>query len=116
MGMIDRATVINTLENGLEKFEAIDMETMVSALAWLKASDSKWISVADRLPPDNRMVIGFTPVDGYMFIGFYSTSFYAIDDGGHWYIITSMRSTKHMKKRVSHWMPLPEPPKEVKQG
>jgi len=110
MGMIDRATVINTLENGLEKFEDIDMETMVSALAWLKASDSKWISVADRLPPDNRMVIGFTPVDGYMFIGFYSTSFYAIDDGGHWYIITSMRSTKHMKKRVSHWMPLPEPP------
>lgn len=79
----------------------------------------QWISVDDRMPPDDQMVIGYTPVDGYMFIGFHKIHKYSLKDASYsysyWYIITSMRSTKHMHKKVTHWMPLPEPPKEVKQ-
>lgn len=78
----------------------------------------EWISVEDRLPPDDQMVIGYTPVDGYMFVGFHETRKYAYLDTSYsyWYIITSMRSTKRMCKKVTHWMPLPEPPEGVKTG
>lgn len=74
-----------------------------------------WISVKDRLPENELMVIGYTPVDGYMFIGFHKTEVAFGYDWSSWYIITSMRSTKKITKKVTHWMPLPEPPKEEKE-
>ena len=76
------------------------------------ANDAGWISVKDRLPENELMVIGYTPVDGYMFIGFHRTKVSFGYDWSSWYIITSMRSTKKITKKVTHWMPLPEPPKE----
>ena len=77
----------------------------------------EWISVKDRLPPDDQMVIGYTPVDGYMFVGFHKMYKHSWREKlvGEWFIITAMRSTRSMTKRVTHWMPLPEPP-EVKQN
>ena len=72
----------------------------------------KWISVDDRMPENELMVIGYTPVDGYMFIGFHRTHVSTYYEWSDWYIITSMRSTKKITKKVTHWMPLPEPPKE----
>ena len=69
----------------------------------------EWISVKDRLPENDVMVIGFTPCDGFMFVGYYHEE--SKYDWKAWMIITAMRSTKVMKKKVTHWMPLPEPPK-----
>lgn len=69
-----------------------------------------WISVTERLPEDEKMVIGFTPCDGFMFVGYHVTSFYRDRDFSYWNIVTAMRSTKKMTKKVTHWMPLPEPP------
>ena len=69
----------------------------------------EWISVEDRLPENDVMVIGFTPCDGFMFVGYYHEE--PKYDWKAWMIITAMRSTKVMKKKVTHWMPLPEPPK-----
>ena len=71
-----------------------------------------WISVTEQLPKDHKMVIGFTPCDGYMFVGYHVTSFYNNRDFSYWNIITAMRSTKKMTKKVTHWIPLPTPPKE----
>lgn len=73
---------------------------------------SEWISVEDKMPPNNQMVIGYTPCDGFMFVGFYRAEKHHTYDWSNWYIITAMRSTKIVKKKVTHWMPLPEPPKE----
>jgi len=75
---------------------------------------SEWISVKDQMPSDNQMVIGYTPVDGRMFVGFYRTFHYSHIDKplGYWYIGTAMRSTKRMTKKVTHWMSLPSSPKE----
>ena len=75
-----------------------------------------WISVKDRLPPEGKAVIGYTPVDGCMFVGFYKTYRYSWQDTSvsYWYILTARGSTKTITKRVSHWMPLPEPPEENK--
>ena len=69
----------------------------------------EWISVEDRLPENDVMVIGFTPCDGFMFVGYYHEE--PKYDWKSWMIITAMRSTKVMKKKVTHWLPLPQPPK-----
>ena len=69
----------------------------------------EWISVDDRLPENDVMVIGFTPCDGFMFVGYYHEE--PKYDWKVWRIVTAMRSTKVMKKRVTHWLPLPQPPK-----
>ena len=69
----------------------------------------EWISVEDRLPENDVMVIGFTPCDGFMFVGYYHEE--PKYDWKAWKIITAMRSTKVMKKKVTHWLPLPQPPK-----
>ena len=69
----------------------------------------EWISVKDRLPENDVMVIGYTPCDGFMFVGYYHEE--PKYDWKVWRIITAMRSTKVMKKKVTHWLPLPQPPK-----
>lgn len=69
----------------------------------------EWISVDERLPENDVMVIGFTPCDGFMFVGYYHEE--PKYDWKVWRIVTAMRSTKVMKKKVTHWTPLPQPPK-----
>ena len=69
----------------------------------------EWISVDDRLPENDVMVIGYTPCDGFMFVGYYHEE--PKYDWKVWRIVTAMRSTKVMTKKVTHWMPLPQPPK-----
>lgn len=69
----------------------------------------EWISVDDRLPENDVMVIGYTPCDGFMFVGYYHQE--PKYDWEVWRIVTAMRSTKVMKKKVTHWMPMPQPPK-----
>lgn len=69
-----------------------------------------WVSVKDRMPKNEEIVIGYTPCDGYMFIGFYRTYKSDTYEWSDWNIITSMRSTKKITKKVTHWMPLPPRP------
>lgn len=69
----------------------------------------EWISVDERLPENDVMVIGYTPCDGFMFVGYYNEE--PKYDWKVWRIVTAMRSTKVMKKKVTHWLPLPQPPK-----
>lgn len=77
-----------------------------NALKTLKAQETNWTSVEDEMPENEAIVIGYTPCDGYMFVGYHKTTKY----GSGWYIITAMRSWKKMTKKVTHWRPLPEPP------
>lgn len=83
-------------------------EDALALIQRLEAQVPKWISVEERLPENKQMVIGFTPCDGYMFVGYYREE----QNWKQWYIVTAMRSTKYVTKKVTHWMPLPEPPKE----
>lgn len=71
----------------------------------------EWISVEERLPDNYRCVLvaceGLT-IGGYaqMVIGSYGGGFWSLlDADGTAYL------TKYMRCVVTHWMPLPEPPK-----
>ena len=82
---------------------------MVDRLIAHGVTVQEWISVDDRLPENDVMVIGYTPCDGFMFVGYYHEE--PQYDWKVWRIVTAMRSTKVMTKKVTHWMPLPQPPK-----
>jgi len=71
-----------------------------------------WISVKDKMPDNEQLVLAYTPVDGYMFVGFQRTYHWSGGDYFYWYIVTARRSTKQITKRVTHWMPLPIKPLE----
>lgn len=70
------------------------------------ANNNQWIDVTERLPDEGKIVLAYTPIDGYMFVGFYRNE----EHYRNWNIITSMRSSKKITKRVSHWMELPDTP------
>ena len=68
---------------------------------------NKWISVGDRLPEIGDEVLVLTEfkdirIYSYMRIDQETADVVWEDDYGHWEEIAS----------VTHWMPLPEPPKE----
>jgi len=58
-----------------------------------------WISVKDRLPEDCKIVI----IAGG--VGYYSFAAYK------WYTIIHTEMPAPIQWEVTHWMPLPEPPK-----
>ena len=61
----------------------------------------RWISVEERLPEPHTRVIGFMAWKSIMTVEY---------QNGHWYNIDHL---EHMPdEAVTHWMPLPEPPKE----
>ena len=79
---------------------------------------NEWISVKERLPearsyphPEiEKAVLIYTPVDGYVHIGWYAGKDYRGRD--KWNTLSAMRSYQVCTKKVTHWMPLPESPKE----
>ena len=64
----------------------------------------QWISVKDRLPDTSiEYIVCAIDEDGEQFV----TSDHWLDTVRHWYLFD-----EHADSVVTHWMPLPEPPKE----
>ena len=61
---------------------------------------NRWISVKERLPEEDEDVLAYN--GAYMFIAAYTTN-----PTKYWYTISGDRIL------TTHWMPLPEPPKEI---
>lgn len=93
----------------LKKIKYVSVENAANILIDNGVTVQEWISVDERLPENDVMVIGYTPCDGFMFVGYYHEE--KKYDWKVWRIITAMRSTKVITKKVTHWMPLPQPPK-----
>lgn len=67
---------------------------------------SEWISVKERLPEVNRLVLCYRQNPSQYRIGFYIGAKYAED-------VAAFRNINELFSfGVTHWMPLPEPPKE----
>ena len=70
---------------------------------------NEWVSVEERLPEEKEMCLLYTPRDGIMCVGFYAGN----DNWEHkhkWKLVTAMRSSQTLTKKVTHWMPIPAPP------
>lgn len=68
---------------------------------------SEWISVNERMPePDKDVLLCFGLGDFRMAVG----GKYELDEG--WYSITDAEYYTDCDTTPTHWMPLPEPPKE----
>lgn len=72
---------------------------------------NEWISIKDRLPEDFGwflVIDEYMPINLSVTIGFYEGA----DSEINWLPLDSRASQESMV--VTHWMPLPEPPKDVK--
>lgn len=105
---MDRSEVIAFFERkkaALEKSEHILLgrnayDAFCSAVDALREQeDRKWVSVEDRLPEDGVRVLTACD-DGVVRLG--------ISKGG----FPSVVNRSHRFSDVTHWMPLPEPPKD----
>lgn len=67
----------------------------------------EWISVKDRLPHDDDVVILFSHDYGLFTLGFYMSEKRVMSQG-FWRIDDS--DTAQKLDFVTHWMPLPQPP------
>lgn len=105
--MLEAADAIETMC----EMVATAHDELANVIQSYEESKPHWIPVTERLPDDMEMVIGYTPCDGFMFVGYHVTSIYHDRDFSYWNIVTAMRSTKKMMKKVTHWMPLPQWPK-----
>lgn len=76
----------------------------------------EWISVKDRLPEEDEIVLLYRKTSKKVAIGFRVR----IADFNFWECIQPNTNEYTMgwcgAGIVSHWMPLPEPPKEVNDG
>ena len=68
----------------------------------------KWISVEDRLPEKGRHVITYLVPSWTDDLDYAKQKIQFIEDSGMW---SSMYDENYV---ISHWQPLPEPPKELK--
>lgn len=109
MRMIDADKFLNeTLTAGIGKtiieYSESDIGYMIRKQTTVDAAEvlrSQWISVKDKLPEKFKPVI-VCREDGKVEQGY--------KDVGDWWKVYGTRT-----KRVTHWMPLPDPPEDVKQ-
>lgn len=70
----------------------------------------EWISIKDRLPPINDKLLVFSERIGIL-MGINKDHIFA-KDGIFFHYPGKLKFEKDKIENVSHWMPLPEPPKE----
>ena len=89
--------------------DALDyIRQLENQIADLGKKVPKWIDVDERLPDKNENVL--IAANGYV----HSAAYYEYSDGMAFSTETGddMFCAGHGKDKVTHWMPLPEPPKE----
>lgn len=118
---IERAAVYEKLNNLPHEYRNAEQRARTGGIAACKeivryfpAADvverPRWISVKERMPKDERQVLayyGFDHGDGYLGMMFVQVlDWFGHDPKPHF----QHEGLNGMK--VTHWMPLPEPPKE----
>lgn len=68
-----------------------------------EVTKSQWISVEDEMPMEYEEVLAIANVDGNI------VPFVGVCENGMFYFI---EPTIRKERRVTHWMPLPQPPKK----
>ena len=92
--------VNKAFQNSIEKFGDIFAKDVTRDLLAHGVTMQKWIPVTERLPNYNTFVIVFAE-------GIVGEA--VLDDANYWYWAGTDEYASKIK--VTHWMPLPEPPK-----
>lgn len=66
------------------------------------------IPASEQMPPDEKFVIGYTPVDNNMFIGYHREDWRG--PKCKWICLGPMGAPRIVTKKVTHWMWCPEVP------
>lgn len=66
----------------------------------------QWIPVSERLPSDERDVLVYYGFGDLRFMHMATLSYYCFDPNPHW-------QHEGTGMKITHWMPLPTPPKGV---
>lgn len=75
---------------------------LINGFEQLEAAAPKWISVEERLPDgDDKVLVSY--------LGYVNIAFYRWD---HVFELPNTVMIDPHKGNITHWMPLPEPPKE----
>lgn len=82
-----------------------DLKAAIQKFGWAHV-EVPWISVEEQLPPFNREVLTYSP-DMAMHITVDIYDGYYGEDDEEWYEGWTWRKTG-----ITHWAPMPEPPKE----
>ncbi len=98
---IDRAIEILDPEHR-EHYESIDPVIEACRMGMKALEQTRWIPCSERLPDDGEFVLTYK--NGQFEVQEYEKRRNGWIGGGGWFWSLAM---------VSHWMPLPEPPKEV---
>lgn len=61
----------------------------------------EWISVKDRLPKTGEIILACNIAGDFEILSYYNEKFISFDENGYSYEVLY----------ITHWMPLPEPPK-----
>ena len=71
----------------------------------------RWIPVSERLPDDSELVMLFAPAGTYTDFDWYDFGIY--HKGSNSFLHIGFPLCAQFLPTSTHWMPLPEPPKEV---
>lgn len=115
--MTDRERLLQILNvaifphEGEDPLEAVTDYLLDNGVTFARNTNvPSWIPVSERLPEEEELVLIICK-NGARFVGYYKRSHY--NNEISWGIKTALSSTRWLNKgRVTHWMPLPEPPKE----
>ncbi len=78
---------------------------------------SEWISVKDRMPDVEESVIAYSKTVDRVFVGYYDLEYSFRTDSIEpmWYLDGARGRSYAFTAKVTHWMPLPELPKEARE-
>ena len=109
MGYVEADTLLDVFRNPYNVWKGEVIEAMARELIARRKKD-EWISVKDRLPEENELVIVMSVVTGEYGIG----RIEPIGSGYYQWAVGEKDGViylhGHSFNRITHWMPLPEPP------
>lgn len=112
MRLIDADALIDAMTGACNIFDAHEVDTTIARTLITVAAKAPtvgdWISVKDRLPETRHAVLVYTP---------HHKNIWAVSmhEDGNWYIWSPYGRVylePDWHGPITHWMPLPEPPKE----
>ena len=109
MRLIDADALWHDMETA-EWYNNADRDEVAESLVLSSPTIGGWISVEDRLPETRHAVLVYTPHHKNIWAA-------SMHEDGNWYIWSTggkVLLDPDWNGPITHWMPLPEPPEEVK--